>query len=30
VIDGAVYGVHPKVGAMKALSNKLSDPLLIT
>lgn len=29
-MDGAVKGVHPKVGERNALSNKLSDPLLIS
>lgn len=30
VIEGAVYGVHPRVGARNALSRRLSDPLLIS
>ena len=30
VIDGALNGVHPSVGARKALRSKLSDPLLIS
>jgi hypothetical protein len=30
VIDGALNGVHPRVGARKALRSKLSDPLLIS
>ena len=30
VIEGAVKGVHPNTGARKALSKRLSDPLLIS
>jgi hypothetical protein len=30
VIDGALNGVQPRVGARKALRSKLSDPLLIS
>ena len=30
VMDGAENGVQPKVGERNALSNKLSDPLLIS